>query len=123
MSKDVVVNDVRLPSSRRSEDGNEFGRPGGRAITNLDTVLREVDAALGARRGPSVEYLFVAPFYSHHAWALGLGSPFGHAALRFTTSDGKVANTEFRIIANFSFVWFGIKLLLIAKIGCGDEYC
>lgn len=36
-----------------------LGYPGGPEIANKDTLLSEVDAALGCKKPPAIEYLFV----------------------------------------------------------------
>ena len=68
-----------------------------RPVANIDSVLTEIDSALGASSPPSVEYLYVVPHVAlsiTKLWILGRGvysssNPYGHAAIRYTTSDGE----------------------------------
>jgi hypothetical protein len=68
-------------------------------IVNKDTILNEIDKALGKKSNPSVEYLITKP-YGLFKLPFGLGSVswnwFGHSALRYTTPDGidVVVNVE-----------------------------
>lgn len=86
----VAVANAAAPEAATPANAMErFGAPGGVPIDNLDTILSEVDRALGRDSAPAVEYLFVSPFHSHNVFGLSLGSPFGHAALRYTLPDGR----------------------------------
>ena len=68
-----------------------------RPVTNKDTVFAEIDRKLGVDKPPSVEYLYVVPHIgmslTQLSRLLGKGAysssnPYGHAAVRYTTSDG-----------------------------------
>ena len=76
---------------------SDFGKKDGSPIENFDTILDEIDYALGKEK-PKIEYLFVRSF-SKYDLGFGYGICFniyGHAAVRYTTSDGKdvVVNIE-----------------------------
>eukprot|EP01084_Bolivina_argentea_P198754 340240_1 len=62
---------------------------------NVNTLLNDIDKNLGVRTPPSMEYLYVVPAVAW-SWS-GLWflrkvysscNPYGHAAVRYTTSDG-----------------------------------
>lgn len=76
------------------EEAAGFGGRGGPAISNRDSILANLDAALGQKGPPAVEYLFVCPYASTKILGIGFGSPFGHAVVRYTLPDGtqKVMN-------------------------------
>lgn len=81
-----------MDSSRRS-DPQYFGAAGGMRIVNFDTIMSEIDAALGVSKPPAVEYLFVAPYGSVNLFGLRFGSPYGHAALRYTLPQSEADKT------------------------------
>ena len=65
-----------------------FGAKGGPTIRNKDSILADVDRALGREKPPAIEYLFVAPFGSFEIFGIKFGSPYGHSAIRYTLPDG-----------------------------------
>lgn len=68
----------------------DFGAVGGTHISNKDTILDDINIALGKPKNPSVEYLFVTPFV-HIKLPFGYGisyNTYGHATIRYTTPDG-----------------------------------
>ena len=68
-----------------------------RPVANINSVFNEIDDSLGVSQPPSIEYLYVVPHVAlslSKLWILGRGvysssNPYGHSALRYTTSDGK----------------------------------
>lgn len=75
-----------------------LGAPGGPEIDNKNTILGEIDEALGVKKPPAIEFIFVEPYASWDVYViqnLGLSrNPYGHAAIRYTMPDGtqKVMN-------------------------------
>ena len=70
---------------------DDFGKVGGTHVDNKDTILAEINRALGKSKNPSVEYLFVTPFV-HIRLPFGYGfnyNSYGHAVIRYTTADGR----------------------------------
>ena len=61
-----------------------FGEKNGQPIDNLQTIMNEIDEALGVKKPPAIEFLFVCPYRTVEFLGVGLGSPFGHAAIRYT---------------------------------------
>jgi hypothetical protein len=84
----------------------EFGAHNGKAIDNYSTVLKEVDDLLTGAP-PAIEYLFVCPFRNKEFLGIGLGSPYGHAAVRYTLPSGEqrvmniVKNVDGNKLVNF----------------------
>jgi hypothetical protein len=80
---------------------DKFGEPDGNPISNKETILEEINLALGKNhdQNPSIEYLITKP-YGLFRLPFGLGSFcfnwFGHSALRYTTPNGRdiVVNIE-----------------------------
>ena len=68
-----------------------------RPVANVHSILSEIDSSLGVQSPPSMEYLYVVPcvsFSLSKLWLIGSGiysssNPYGHSALRYTTSDGQ----------------------------------
>lgn len=87
--------------NKQQMDITQFGAPDGLPISNKDTILKEINVALGKQENdnPSVEYLITKPF-GLIKLPFGFGSFnynwFGHSALRYTTPDGRdiVVNIE-----------------------------
>jgi hypothetical protein len=65
-----------------------FGAHHGQTIDNKDDVLKEIDDLLTGKP-PAIEYLFVCPFRNTSLFGIGLGSPYGHAAVRYTLPSGE----------------------------------
>lgn len=65
-----------------------LGEKHGKAIDNLETILAEIDASLGVKKPPAVEFLFVCPYRTIELLGVGFGSPYGHAAIRYTLPQG-----------------------------------
>lgn len=92
----------------------DFGEPYGTPIKNKDTILSEVNATLGKRHNPSVEYIITRP-YGVISLPFGLGSlnynMWGHSALRYTTPDGRdvVANVEAKVFGKKFIQFFDAK--------------
>lgn len=80
-------------SSANSVDDELFGyNPGGSAITNKDTILSDVDRALGTNKPPDIEV-----FLTDHVCNTSNAAStfihlhllrFGHVGIRYRTSDG-----------------------------------
>lgn len=83
----------------------DFGARNGQTIDNIATVLKEVDDLLTGKP-PAIEYvrsekdglllclnllqkLFVCPFRNVEFLGIGFGSPYGHAAVRYTLKNGE----------------------------------
>ncbi|MFA5138882.1 MAG: hypothetical protein WC728_06565 [Elusimicrobiota bacterium] len=66
----------------------DFGAKNGEEISNKQTVLAEIDKALGAGP-PSLEYIFVRPLPHWKVFGdAGSGrNPYGHAVVRYTLPD------------------------------------
>ena len=64
-----------------------LGEKHGKAIDNIETIMKEIDEALGVKKPPAIEFLFVCPYRTVNFLGIGLGSPFGHAAIRYTLPD------------------------------------
>lgn len=69
---------------------SDFGAKNGTELANKDSVLGDVDAALGRKSPPALEYIFVKPLAT---LKLNKGSgtgtnPYGHAVVRYTMPDG-----------------------------------
>lgn len=69
---------------------SDFGAKDGTELANKDSVLGDVDAALGRKGPPALEYIFVKPLAT---LKLNKGSgtgtnPYGHAVVRYTLPDG-----------------------------------
>lgn len=85
---------VGVAEGRKTFDGAaapDFGARGGTEIANKDTILSDVDRALGRAKPPALEYFFVRPLSMLKAPRLRLGTgtnPYGHAAVRYTLPDG-----------------------------------
>ena len=66
-----------------------FGAPDGIEIANKDTLLKEIDHALGMSQPPALEMIWVRPFPMVKILNKGLGTnPFGHTLVRYTMPDG-----------------------------------
>eukprot|EP00602_Paraphysomonas_sp_CaronLab_P009472 CAMPEP_0185030380 /NCGR_PEP_ID=MMETSP1103-20130426/17312_1 /TAXON_ID=36769 /ORGANISM="Paraphysomonas bandaiensis, Strain Caron Lab Isolate" /LENGTH=245 /DNA_ID=CAMNT_0027565487 /DNA_START=88 /DNA_END=822 /DNA_ORIENTATION=- len=80
---------------------DDFGEVGGTPIENKDSILGDINRALGrdTDSNPCVEYILSKP-YGILSLPFGLGSlnynMWGHSALRYTTPDGRdvVVNVE-----------------------------
>jgi hypothetical protein len=68
----------------------DFGAPDGSEISNKDSILQEIDEALGVSKPPDIEYIFVEPYSDFSLAGIGIGrNPYGHAALRYTLPSGE----------------------------------
>ena len=77
---------------------SDFGKKDGTPISNIDTILDDIDTVLGKGKPPSVEYIFVRSTSILPLWN-GYGINFnlyGHAAVRYRSPEGKdiVVNIE-----------------------------
>ena len=77
---------------------SDFGEKNGTPIENKDTILLEINKALG-RENPSIEYILVKPFANIKLpFGYGLNyNSYGHAAVRYKhpeTDDDIVMNIE-----------------------------
>lgn len=78
---------------------DNFGELNGESITNKNTIMNEIDIALGKNSSPCVEYI-ITYAYGIIRLPFNLGSinynPFGHSVLRYRTPDGidRIVNIE-----------------------------
>ena len=83
---------AQAASSSQSGSG-VLGARGGKAIDNKAEVLRQVDVALGVSRPPDLEILLADHLTcTDSPKSIALHTAlfrFGHAAVRYTTSDGQ----------------------------------
>lgn len=76
-------------------------------IENYNSILKEIDDALGVDSPPAIEYIYVTPFPKWKIFGIGFGSPYGHSAVRFTLPSGKqivmniVKNKDGKKMVNF----------------------
>jgi len=63
-------------------------------ITNKNTILNEIDKALGKDKPPAIELLFFQPFSKFTFWGINIPNlPFGHVAVRYTyKGENKIMN-------------------------------
>ena len=68
----------------------DFGAKNGAELANKDSVLGDVDATLGRKGPPALEYIFVKPLATLKLnEGSGTGTnPYGHAVVRYTMPDG-----------------------------------
>jgi hypothetical protein len=61
------------------------------------TILQDIDKALGQTKGPSVEYIYVNPYWATAplAWLFqrsfhsqSAANPYGHSAIRYRLPSG-----------------------------------
>eukprot|EP01113_Clastostelium_recurvatum_P045622 TRINITY_DN7859_c0_g1_i2.p1 TRINITY_DN7859_c0_g1~~TRINITY_DN7859_c0_g1_i2.p1 ORF type:complete len:393 (-),score=51.15 TRINITY_DN7859_c0_g1_i2:72-1250(-) len=83
--------DPAAPSLTPEEAKHILGAPGGKEIDNKRTILSSIDAALGVKKPPAVEFIFVEPWLALGVFkSFGLSiNPFGHAAIRYTMPSGE----------------------------------
>ncbi len=89
----------------------DFGADNGPGVSNAKTIWGDIDSALGRKKPPALEYIFVEP-YSSIPLPFGMAlSPnsFGHALVKYTlptTGEQKVMNicggSKFSTIVQFT---------------------
>lgn len=71
---------------------DDFGRTDGSPIENKDTILQDVDRALGYDSPPALEYVLVQPFSVVRLPFTNIGfgwNQYGHSVVRYTLPNGR----------------------------------
>ena len=78
-------------ASGQGSVAKDFGAKNGATISNLGTILTDVDRALGRTKPPALEVIFVEPQPIGRLPRGGRSStnPFGHALVRYTRPSGE----------------------------------
>ena len=71
----------------------DFGVEGGTPISNMRTIMGEIDAALGVSGPPAIEYIFCDAYGKEREttwqWLYRNIANFGHALVRYTLPTGE----------------------------------